>query len=293
MRTQVASLRTRILGAILGVVIVTELLAVWVVNDRILAGAGREADVQARARVAQVRALYEERGTTLTAEAQTVSLYPAVVAAFADDNAGPLQQWSGQVSSQQGTRITVTDASGRVIARGHAPETRGDDLAARLEGLRLALAGQQVSGTEGGDELGLALRGYAPVLRDDRVVGAIMMAEPFDDHLLHRLLGDPQRDTAALQVEAAQLGEAQSCALSAATATCRVTVQSPAGAAAATLALVESLEDIELGRAEAQQLLWISGAALLLAGGAAAWLLARSLTGPLAGLTAAAGRVAS
>src|ERR1700730_7236210 len=175
------SLRTKILVAVLAAVIATDALATWAVNDRLLTGARQEADSQAHAQTAQTRALLAERAATLAAEGEAVALYPAVTTALVDNNPKPLLAWSAGVSAIQSIRVTVVDASGRVIARGHAPGQAGDDLASRLVGLRLALAGQTASGTEGGDEIGLAVRGYAPVRRSgpgSDVVGAVMIADP-------------------------------------------------------------------------------------------------------------------
>jgi hypothetical protein len=121
MPARLASFRTRILGAILAAIIVTDLLAVWFVNDRVLAGARREADSQARLHSAEVRALYNERARTLTAEGEAVSFYPAVIAALEAGTVGPLLDWSSTLATLQGTSVTVVDATGTVVARGHAP----------------------------------------------------------------------------------------------------------------------------------------------------------------------------
>jgi two-component system phosphate regulon sensor histidine kinase PhoR len=292
-RVLTSSLRTRILAAILATVIITDLLAVWAVNDRMLAGVRREADTQARAQAAQARALYTERSATLAAEGETVSFYPAVISALGDGNAAPLLQWSRQVAELQHTSVSVVDGAGRVIARGHAPEQSGDDLTSRLAGLRLALAGQKASGTEDGDELGLALRGYAPVWRGNSVVGAIMIAEPFDDRLLRRLGAGVDGSATALRIEPAGASPSEPCLASGAAATCRFALLSPAGQAAASLVLTVSLADVEGSHSDAQRALWLTGLLVLVGGGIVAWLLSRSLTAPLERLTSAAYRIAS
>jgi two-component system phosphate regulon sensor histidine kinase PhoR len=292
-RVLLGSLRTRILAAILAAVILTDLLAVWAVNDRMLAGVRREADNQARAQAAQVRALYAERAATLAAEGEAVSFYPAVITALGDGNATPLLQWSRQVAELQHTSVTIVDAAGRVIARGHAPERSGDNLVSSLEGLRLALAGQKASGTEGGDELGLALRGYAPVLRGTNIVGAIMIAERFDDRLLQRLGAGVDGSATALRVEPAGASPNEPCLAAGMAATCLFALLSPAGQPAASLVLTVSLGDVAASHADAQRALWLTGLLVLIVGGIAAWLLARSLTAPLERLTAAANRIAS
>ena len=285
------SLRTRITVAMLAVVALTVALAAWAVNDRIEAGARREADGQAMAQAAQVQELYKQRAATLAAEGEVVSLYPAVIAAIADGNAGPLRQWSGQVAQRQRTSVTVVDRNGRVVARGHAPEQAGDELAPKLEGLRLALAGRLVSGTEAGDELGLALRGYAPVLRDGGVVGAVMIAEPLDDASLTRFGGEAAGGTTIEVQPGAPVPDGCDATGADAPARCWFTVDSPAGQSAATIALTVPLTEIQAARTDAQRALWTIGALLLLGGVAAAWLVARSLTAPLARLTASAERI--
>jgi len=89
---------------VLGAVLSTDALGTWAVNDRLLAGARQEANVQARTQVAQVHAVYAERAATLQAEGEAVSLYPAVIAALAGNNPAPLLQWSGQVAAVPGHR---------------------------------------------------------------------------------------------------------------------------------------------------------------------------------------------
>src|SRR5690348_13133292 len=98
MRATLASLRTRILGAILLAVLLTDLLAIWLVTDRVVAGAQREADSQAQLYSAEVRALYAERARTLAAEGEAVSFYPAVIAALEAGTVGPLLDWSSTLA---------------------------------------------------------------------------------------------------------------------------------------------------------------------------------------------------
>src|SRR3954454_25326650 len=168
-------LRTRILLAILLTLLATDVLGTFVVQNRLAAGAQREANNQAVARAQQVSSLYLERSATLVAQGETISLYPAVIAALVGNNPGPLRTWSNQVANLQGTSVTVTDATGRVVSRGHAPEQSGDDLSGELDGLRMALSAQEISGVESGDELGPSLGGYNP-LRQDGVRAASVAA---------------------------------------------------------------------------------------------------------------------
>jgi two-component system phosphate regulon sensor histidine kinase PhoR len=158
--------------------------------------------------------------------------------------------------------------------------------------LRLALAGERVTGTEGGDELGLALRGYAPVLQSGTVVGAVMIADPFDQRLLGRLVGQ-LGSPGELEVATERVREADDCEPPAgANATCTLGLRSPGGSQVAALRLNVSLSEIDQARTSAQQAVWAAGAVVVLLGAIVAWLLARSLTGPLARLTRVADRIA-
>jgi signal transduction histidine kinase/HAMP domain-containing protein len=294
------SLRTKIMITVLAAVVVTELLAVWVANDRILAGARREADGQARAEAAQIRALYKQRAETLAAEAEVVSLYPAVISALAGGKATPLLQWSKEVYALQGTAVTVTDKTGKVIARGHDPQRLGDDLSERLEGLRLALfSGQKVSGAEQGDELRSALRGYAPVSQDGKVVGAVMIAEPLGQ-LFRQLISEEKKVQATVKAQVTQVRSfpsAEGCDTpsSGAATTCRFFLTSSNGLPSATVELLVPLPqllEIEQTRIDMQHRPWIIGGLVLGFSALVAWLLAASLTKPLAKLTVSAHRIA-
>src|SRR2546423_13044392 len=153
-------LRTKILLAIILTLLAGDVLTTLIVQTRFTEGAQRETANQALARAQQVQSLIAQRQATLPAEVEAISLYPAVIAALTDNNPAPLRRWSAQVASLQGTSVTVTDANGTVVARGHAPEQNGDNLSGQLSGLQLALQDAKLAGAEEGDELGLALRGY-------------------------------------------------------------------------------------------------------------------------------------
>jgi two-component system sensor histidine kinase VicK len=294
-------LRTKILLAIVGTLLVSDALVTWVVLDRFQAGAQREVASQAEARADQVQALIDERTSTLEKEGEAISLYPAVIQALVGNNPTPLMTWSGQVANLQGTSVTVTDPQGTVVARGHAPDQHGDDLSGRLDGLRQALAGQRTSGVEGGDELGLALRGYVPVFQSGLsgpIVGAVMIAQPFDRAFIDRLTGS-QAGTLHMQVVSNQPSPADNaertlCAPAVGSvASCSVPLRSPSGVPLSWLAFDVPLQDIQQAQSDAARGLWLTSLLVLLLGILAAWLLARSLTRPLARLMAASDRLGS
>lgn len=289
-------LRTKLLLAMLTTLLVSDVLGTWVVHDRLQAGAQREAANQARARARQVQSLYQERANTLQAEGETISLYPAVIAALVDNNPVPLKRWSAQVASLQGTSVTVVDASGTVVARGHAPESVGDNLVDRLDGIARALQGEKVGAAEDNDELGLALRGYVPVRRDGisgAIVGAVMIADPMDARFLSRI-GGGEPAVVDIGLRPGPTVSDELCGPpSAPNAECSLPLFGPSGRVLDQhLSFDVSLADLERATAEAQRGLWLASAAVLVLGALAAWLLAGTLTRPLAQLTAAAQRIA-
>jgi signal transduction histidine kinase len=295
------SLRTRILGAILGAVVVAIILTTWVINDRIVEGATREAQRQARDRGLMTTALYAERAQTLVANAQAVALYPAVIAAVDGRNAQPLVRWSNDVTAQQQIHVKVFDVNGTAMAHGHTDARLGpfwDELqpGARLEGVELALAGTASSGVESSDEIGVALRGYAPVRRDGLtgpVVGAVMLADPLDTSLLTRLAGG--NGGVALRVDPFASNVTERCDPMAESlaAVCTFRAVSPSGHPVAMFSLTVPLVDVDGARDDAQRSLWLTAAVLIILGTVAAWLLARSLSLPLMRLTQAARRIAA
>ena len=280
------SFRARLQIALIGTVIVSSLAGFWAVAARIDAAAERDERLTASEQLAAVQALFDERAATLRAESESVALYPAVSAAVQAGNAAPLATWAQAVATRQSTHVTVVDAAGLVVTRSHDPAHAGDDLAVALPGLRQALAGQQLSGVEDGDELGLALRGYAPVLQQGQVVGVVMLADPLDETLLARLAaGGP-----APRIEFGS--SASGCTTPhGQPATCRAALHTPNGAPAATLAIAVPLAAIRQTRSDALRDLLLLGLPLAALGVIAAWLLGRTLNGPLGRLSASAATI--
>ena len=295
------SLRTRILGAILGAVAIAVIVTTWVINDRIVDGATREAQRQAHERGMLTTSLYAERAQTLVANAEAVALYPAVIAAVDGHNAQPLARWSHDVTAQQQIHVKVFDANGTAIAHGHTDARLGpfwDELQpnGRLEGVDLALAGTASSGIETSDEIGVALRGYAPVRRDGLtgpVVGAVMLADPLDSSLLTRLTGGSGGADLRVDPFASNVAERCDPMAESLAAVCQFRALSPTGRPVAMFSLTVPLVDVDDARDDAQRSLWLTASALVLLGTVAAWLLARSLSLPLLRLTQAARQIAA
>jgi HAMP domain-containing protein len=245
--------------------------------------------------------VYAERARTLVANAQAVALYPAVIAAVDGRNAQPLARWSNDVTAQQQIHVKVFDVNGTAIAHGHTDARLGpfwDALqpGARLEGIDLALGGTASSGIETSDEIGVALRGYAPVRRDGLtgpVVGAVMLADPLDQSLLTRLAGGSRGAELRVDPFASNVTERCDPLAESLAAICQFRAVSPSGRPVAMFSLTVPLVDIDGARDDAQRSLWLTASALVLLGTVAAWLLARSLALPLGRLTQAARQIAA
>jgi two-component system, OmpR family, phosphate regulon sensor histidine kinase PhoR len=274
------SFRARLQLALICAVALSAGAAFWAVTARIDAAATREERLRASAQNAAVAALLAERTATLAAESEAIALYPAVITAVQAGNADPLTTWAQALAQQQPTHVTVVNADGIVVARSHDPSHTGDRLADRLPGLQQALAGKRTSGAEAGDELGLALRGYAPVLQAGRVVGAVLLSDPIDPSLTARLAaGGP---APRLDTNAGQAGCPDSAGQA---ATCRTLLLSSAGEPSGALVVTVPLAAVRQSRSDALQRLLLVGLSLTLLGFAAAWLLGRALSRPLAALS--------
>jgi methyl-accepting chemotaxis protein len=71
--------------------------------------------------------------------------------------------------------LTITDATGKVVARGHSDKT-GDSALDQLA-IKKGLQGQESVGLEEGTVVKLSVRGGAPVKLDGKLVGAIAVGE--------------------------------------------------------------------------------------------------------------------
>ncbi|HEY1295672.1 MAG TPA: ATP-binding protein [Chloroflexota bacterium] len=294
------TLRGGILLTVLASVLVTDLLATWAITGRLDEGAQREAEAQARGRAAMSRALLDQRLATLASDAENIALYPAVISAVDGSNRQPLVTWAAAVAARQGIHVKVFDAQGTPLAHGHnadrlGPMVHDHDGTGQLEGLRRALGGEPASGIETSDEIGLALRGFAPVRRPDGdVVGAVMLADPLDTDLLTRLAGGASTGLDLRLADNDSLRDrsvAETCSPVpyGSAALCSLRLDGPTGEPLTThLFMTVPLADVAQARDDAQRAAWITGAALLLLGAAAAWWMSGSLVAPLARLTAAA-----
>ena len=176
------TLRDKIIGTISIAILVPVLLmgvfGAYTSEKGARANAWRDALIGGRA----ARAIVEEQGNQLESTAEALALDPRFGDAVARDDWSELLALASDASYQlNGLDVTVTDEAGRVLIRTSDPGRNGDRLADSLDGLRVALRGQSNKTMEQAGYLGLALRGFAPIRRDGRTIGALVVGRRADD----------------------------------------------------------------------------------------------------------------
>lgn len=76
--------------------------------------------------------------------------------------------------------MTLTDEKGNVIIHGHSSK-KGDNLS-NQEVLQRALRGEAAVDIEKGTTIRLAMKSAAPIVYEEKIIGAILLCEAFDDH---------------------------------------------------------------------------------------------------------------
>ena len=97
----------------------------------------------------------------------------------ADDHQGLaafLKRFMGKVKAGL---ITITAADGHVVARGHSDKF-GDSALGQLC-VKKALAGEMSVGIEPGTVVKFSLRGAAPIMKDGRIIGAVVVGESLSE----------------------------------------------------------------------------------------------------------------
>jgi methyl-accepting chemotaxis protein len=110
---------------------------------------------------------------------------PDVTGAVEQTNTAVLQKISRETLRQTGLElITIADAKGRVVARGHADKV-GDDVSNQANVLK-ALAGEMSSAIEEGTVVKYSLRAGCPVRVGNQVIGSITTG--YDISASHKLV---------------------------------------------------------------------------------------------------------
>ncbi len=153
------------------------------------------------------KAIVDEQARELLMTSEALALDPRYANAVAAGDSVALTALTTEASYQlDGITVTVTDATGHDLISRVAPGQSGANLADSLEGLRVALRGQPDGTLERGGRLGLALRGFAPIRRDGRTIGAIVVGRLVDDDYLGAIRRETGLLSFALQPDGSSVG---------------------------------------------------------------------------------------
>ncbi len=175
------SIKTKILlpMVLLTIIVATAIL----VSDSVLFAefvedsAADRVDSAARVAANNLEFLKTETGTA----ALSMTGNPALIEAIAAEDRSALLLLGKQALDKTGLEFcTITDASGRVILRTHAPEIHGDSIAAQFN-IASALAGESATVIEAGSLIPLAIRSSTPVFTQrGQIVGAVSLGYRLD-----------------------------------------------------------------------------------------------------------------
>ena len=119
-----------------------------------------------------VTAQFEDLKKSLTSNGFHMASNPQVVAKIYEKDTAWLQQYAKQVMAETGLEsITISDAQGVCIARGHSAKS-GDSVANQIN-VQNALKGKTTIGVEQGSVIKFSLRAGIPVERGDKIIGCI------------------------------------------------------------------------------------------------------------------------
>lgn len=182
----VRSLRFRLFVALFASVVLVNGLAAWSILTRIEQSFDAQMREQALTMGKLTQALYDQRGGALLDMANLIARRPDVQQAIAKDDQAQLAEISRPLdSAMPGATVAFFDPSGNALYRDWAPDVFGG-YDGTMIGLRRALQGQPNNSIENAGTLGLALHGFAPVIVDGRVIGAVGVNERFDQELIDR-----------------------------------------------------------------------------------------------------------
>jgi two-component system phosphate regulon sensor histidine kinase PhoR len=181
------SLRFKLFLVLFLTVLVVQGFAGWFIVARMERGFDAQMRDQALSMGKLTQALYDQRGQALLDSARLIAAMPIVQDAVATGDRKRLVSVAATMATQMpGTTMSFFTANGQALWRSYAPDAFGDFDSRDMIGLRLALKGQANSSAEDAAMLGPALHGFAPVMRDGDVVGAISVNERFDQDLMER-----------------------------------------------------------------------------------------------------------
>ncbi|HLP02397.1 MAG TPA: methyl-accepting chemotaxis protein [Opitutaceae bacterium] len=153
---------------VLGVCLLLNCVAYFVIGSRLRGEARREMEKTMNAALGSLTAAE----TDMQRSARLLATRPDLLEAIASGDAPTVQRIARDIcTAEKIDVITISDAAGKVLGRGHA--TSSGDSVLNQANVRLALAGKPCVGYEPGTAVKLALRVGQPVLKDGKVVGCI------------------------------------------------------------------------------------------------------------------------
>jgi methyl-accepting chemotaxis protein len=172
MNAHPVSLRTKLVAMsfffVLGVCVFLNVIAHFIVESRLRGEAERD----------MTKTLHSVTGSLAAAEAdmqrcaRLLAGNRDLLDAIAGADAATVQRIAREVcASEKLDVLTISDAAGKVLGRGHAASS-GDSVLNQAN-VRLALGGNPCVGYEAGTAVKLALRAGQPVLKDGKIVGCI------------------------------------------------------------------------------------------------------------------------
>ncbi|WP_243367512.1 methyl-accepting chemotaxis protein [Fundidesulfovibrio soli] len=147
----------------------------------ISSGFDAEAVKELDARQKSVQSRLEALKEATLAESFLIASDLAIAQGIAKGDTAFLQKQAKTIIQKTGIDfLTITDASGKVVARGHSDKI-GDSALSQLA-ITKGLKGEESVGIEEGTVVKLSVRGGAPVRLDGKIVGAVSVGEDLGTH---------------------------------------------------------------------------------------------------------------
>ncbi len=173
--------RIRFLQKMVGLVILSVLIASGVIGFLTNIVVSRSFDVQARGEIMAARDVVEQmladRKIRYAQAADFIAGLPQVANAVDQGDTTFLQQYGAELMARVGAGFIVfTDTAGDIVARGHT-DRHGDSIATQ-ENLQIALSGKPSVGVEKGTVVKLSLRAAHPIRWNGEIIGAVITGMP-------------------------------------------------------------------------------------------------------------------
>lgn len=166
------SLVWRIVGLVLLTVLILGFSTFFMVYYFLSSGYDNQSEKDIAAIAESVQGVVNDTMNKAKIQATALTAYPGLADAIIRKDTAVLQNMARTFMASSGAGYAVvTDPEGNVLARGHSDQT-GDNIL-NQSNIKKALAGETNVGMEDGTIVKFSMRAGAPVMADNRVVGAI------------------------------------------------------------------------------------------------------------------------